>query len=104
MLVCKVHSPLLRGGTDFITTLHKALILRTSSIAAIERTVQTYGLLPFGPSRFTQRIMILRDMQPQKMLRREVLTAFRTSVRVDFRVVDLEFFEGGEIKRVVRRK
>lgn len=52
-----------------------------------------------SPSRFIQRIMVLRYMQAQEMLRREILVTLRATVCMRFRVVVLKVLECGERDR-----
>lgn len=53
-----------------------------------------HRFLAFSSSRLVQWIMVFPNMQPKEMFCRKVPTAFRTTVGVKFRIMDLELFKG----------
>ena len=44
--------------------------------------------------------MILRNMQPEKMLRGEIPSTFRTPIGMRLRIVNFEFFERRKLERL----
>jgi len=57
---------------------------------------EEYRLFALGPSCLIQWIMIFTQMQFQEMFRGKVVAASRTSMRVSFGIVGLEFLEGSK--------
>lgn len=101
VLIDKVHAPFLWIRADFVAAFDKTAVLdrnRTSNHQGIfffkmEILRMVYRFFPLGSSCFPQRIMILTDMKPEKMLRGKVSSTFGTSIGVRFGIVNFELFK-----------
>ena len=100
-----MHPSFLWRRADLVAVFNEASILQPAvshqnNPYACTPFWRTHRLLLLRPPRVLQRIMILTNMQPQKMFRRKILPTLRTPMCMHFRVVYLEFFKRRERERL----
>lgn len=94
MLINEMHPSLLRGGADLVTVRDKASVLRLLISCCIAcRLFETNRLLPSRSSCLAQRVVILPNVELQKMVRREIPAAFGTAIGMLLCVVNFKSFK-----------
>ena len=99
MLVCEVHSSLVRIGAYLIAVFYKTMILEHSQQLVSRprlEPLQIYRLLALCSPYFIQRVMVLTNMKSQEMFRWKVLSTIRTTICMHFPIVNFELLEGRE--------
>lgn len=108
VLVNEMHASFLRGGAYLVTVHDKAsvlLCLLISYNAFACRVFKTNRFLSSRASCIAQRVMILLNVELQKMVCRKILAAFGTAIGMLLCVVNFKIFKGRECQGfVVGRK